>query len=326
MARSLPTKKRSHLMADDEFNGSLTERMLSKAVPLDEVMLELYKNKGRYAQQSKMLRDRNMGHMGDQYYYRDDRLAPQLNALNMMIAADQAPDREGWLGALSPYRGSGKKVALDYNMYMGDANGGVLPKHRDVANVWNDATAQRTLPHELEHTMQMARPYGADKVTSNFFGQRVPVGALGDHLNKQMFENAMKLSDEQRERIFPAANAFDDPSEFKASLAAHVVLLASMGVDFLDTKEGKILFPDKESQAYFIKVIHPGIKSMWAYREDKNAPPGVPKQYKGRKSYAQQGLQAIKDWWNDAPEQQSMLELDRAKAKPKQPVRSRKAK
>jgi hypothetical protein len=301
------------------------ERMLSKAVPLDDLILELYKNKGLYQEQSAALLKNRQGHMADQYYYRDPELKKELGALNLMVAAEQAPNTDGWLGALGPYRNQGKQLALDYNRHQTDVNGVVRFSDRNIANVYNDMSSPKTIPHELEHTLQLGRPPGADTVQSDF-GQRVPLGAIGDSFFWKLMENAKKLNPEQQQRVFPAGNAFNSQMELFANIAAHSVVLASMGVDFLDTEEGKLLFPDKEAQAYFIKAIHPGIKSMWAYREDKNGKGGTRKPQKGPRSYAQKGYDAIKSWWNESPKQMSMLELDKSRAKKKAPTHSRKVK
>ena len=66
----------------------------------------------------------------------------------------------------------------------------------------------------------------------------------------------------EKTMMFPAENAFDNPSEVLANIAAVAQSMAVQGKDFLQTPEGQALFPTDADKNYFYNAVLTGVTSL----------------------------------------------------------------
>lgn len=236
------------------------------APKLSDVLEELKRNKAVYQQTyDKLARNKDIWKG-----YSLFRNPVALAAFNLFSTAAKTKDPDSYLATLTPYGDS--RVRIDFNAPApsSGAKGHVDYDQPSVANLYSEAYAPTTLPHELEHTLQITRPIPT--IGGNDSNKGVPVGALSDEQGRALSSRISALPAKHKAKMFHAENAFDNDYETRANIASYAQNLAAKGVSFLDTPEGKALYPDRAAQDYFVKTIMPGTVSMYGYREDRNAP------------------------------------------------------
>lgn len=192
-------------------------------------------------------------------------------AYQLMQIAKGTSDPERYLESLNPYFDSQIKFDIGSSPLGGyversKPNIAVMTQLRDIKN---------TLPHELEHTLQLQRGKGLD------------------YEDKDIMFRGARLPEEMKRKIFTALNSFENPKETYANVAAYAHLVNAAGGDFVNTPEGKALLPDRKAQSdYYLKTM-PGVDSAFGYRENQGEPPEVKKRIDPRQSYARQAMQLL---------------------------------
>lgn len=189
-------------------------------------------------------------------------------AFDLYSVAQKSPNPDAYLATLLPYGKSQLDIKEQTHPRLG---GRVQESAPNIAEVYSANTgAASTVPHELEHTLQLQQmPQVRGDLLS--FGRRVPQGALGDVEWRKLQERRQNLPAEQHSAVFDSANAMSSTNEQLANIAARAQNLAAQGVSFLDTPEGKALYPDRAAQEYYYATVMPGIPKMYGFREDIGA-------------------------------------------------------
>lgn len=206
------------------------------------------------------------------------------SAIQLLNVANKTPDPDRYLETLNPYFDSQLNIDTRYNAFGRPNIGGfVSTKAPNIANIASLQGIENTVPHELEHTLQLGK--GKDQqFRGDSFDANKPAQALYDRLNA--------LDPEVRKQIAQGSNIASHPHELLANIAAYSALSHAKGVDFINTPEGKALFPNKEAQAYYYNAILPGVPSIYGYRENAGTEPYV---RDPRDSYAVQALGYLKN-------------------------------
>ena len=191
-------------------------------------------------------------------------------AYRLMQTAKTTSNPERYLESLNPYFDSQVK----FNIGAGDLAGYVDKDKPNLAVYQRLEELENTIPHELEHTLQLQRGKGLD------------------YKDIDIIRRGVVLPDEMRQKIFSAKNSFANPMEAYANVAAYAHLVNAAGGDFVNTPEGKALLPDRKAQSdYYLKTL-PGVDSAFGYRENQGEPPNVRK-IDSRQSYARKAMQRL---------------------------------
>jgi hypothetical protein len=192
-----------------------------------------------------------------------------MAVLGLIHSAKQSGDPERFLESLAPYYD--KKAKFDFTDRLGPTNYVMPIVAPSTANIGskgrrgeNDIRSNPTSNiffHEMEHTLQNeARGYPSSVLNA----------LTNDAFLSDMDKDALKRAKEYRSTnptiekamMFPAENAFDNPSEVLANIAAVAQGMAVQGKDFLQTPEGQALFPTDADKNYFYNAVLPGVTSM----------------------------------------------------------------
>lgn len=164
-----------------------------------------------------------------------------IYAMRLLQAANATPDPARYLEALNPYLDS--QLQFELNPFTREAgyvsksepNKVVIQRLEEVAN---------TIPHELTHTLQLGK--GANPNFEN---------------NTQAFVRARGLPAEMRKSVFPSANV-DNIKEVWANVNARAHEVNAAGGDFINSPEGKALFPTNTEQRDYYTNAMPGVNSI----------------------------------------------------------------
>jgi hypothetical protein len=192
-----------------------------------------------------------------------------MAVLGMLHSAKQSGNPERFLESLAPY--FDQKVKFDFSDRRGPS-GYVLPiVAPNTANIAQKGV-QANSPsfanptsniffHELEHTLQ-----NKDRGYPSAVANALTNDALLSRMDKDMLKRAKEYRftnpTMDKARAFPAENAFDNPSETLANIAAAAQGMAMQGKDYLQTEEGQALFPTDTDKNYFYNATLPGVTSM----------------------------------------------------------------
>jgi len=174
-------------------------------------------------------------------YYPGRMSQTQQEAIRLLQAANQSSNPDRWLESLSPY----DRANLEFNINNSNMAGYVDKSAPNKAVVQNMQEAFNTVPHELTHTLQMNNRAGVDLSKDN-----------------DILERARYLSPEMRNSVFPSANRFDNPLEAWANINSRAHNVAAEGGDFINSPEGRALFPDQAAQRDYYTKAMPGVNSI----------------------------------------------------------------
>jgi hypothetical protein len=194
-----------------------------------------------------------------------------LEAYRLMQAAKETGNPDRYLESLNPYFDS----QIKFDIGAGDLAGYVDRDKPNLAVYQKLRDIENTVPHELEHTLQLQR------------------GKKLDYQDDDIIRRAKAMPDDMRRKIFSSKNSFENPMEAYANAAAYAHLVNAAGGDFVNTPEGRALLPDRKSQSdYYLKTM-PGVDSAFGYRENQGEPPVVGIKNDPRLSYAQQVMRKL---------------------------------
>lgn len=206
------------------------------------------------------------------------------NAAELLQTANKTPDPVRYFETLNPYTDSRISFNTGYNAFGRPNIGGYVDtREPNIANIVNLRGIENTVPHELEHTLQLQK--GKDQ---QFQGK--PFNDVG--YAQTVFDRLNAMPEEQRKLIAQGANVARHPDELLANIAAYSALSHAKGIDFINTPEGKALFPDAEGQSYYYNAILPNVRSIYGYRENAGTQKYV---NDPRDSYATQAVGFLKN-------------------------------
>lgn len=228
----------------------------------------------------------------------------EIGALTLLLSARQSgADPEEYLSRLAPYFDS----EVQYSPVISNLYGVV--KWEDPQRAIVTASSRQlgqlgtTLPHELEHTLQMTRPDDPAYSQVTRFSNSPVTGDLTrrfgtwDEKYDDLQENLQALPEEQRNEItgkHPVFGAYmGRGSELMARLRAREMLDAAKGQDFYQSEMGQALLPTDEMRAYMVGSTLPGVASAtppWSFERTDEAPTSVEDQ---SKSYARRILEML---------------------------------
>lgn len=239
--------------------------------------------------------------VGGGKYYPGRMSQTQLEAIRLLQAAKQTSNPDRWLETMQPYDKANIEFNLNNSTEAGyvdkdDPNRAVIQNMRDVAN---------TVPHELTHTLQLNRGAG-----------------MGLDSDMGLLDRAQTLSPDMRNSVFPSANRFDNPLEAWANINSRAHNVAAEGGDFINSPEGKALFPDQVDQRDYYTKAMPGVNS-WTPDTGTFVPNNESFMNKAKRvmGFADGGMitdiqdpatEAIKDTVRD-PQAAKMLDMDLAR-------------
>lgn len=212
-------------------------------------------------------------------------------SLRLLGMANRTPNPNRYLESLNA---SYPTSQLNFDVDNENSIRGFVKKDQpNIANITNLSFGQNTIPHELEHTLQFragAMPIDpamttADKVLANDRKSREGYKILG---------RMGSMDEEMRNSVFPSSNYKDNYNETNANIAAYALRSAARGEDFINTPEGRALFPDEASQRYYYNNILPQVTSMSGLRENANLRPFEPRNPNA--SYANQLVRGVKNF------------------------------
>jgi len=192
-----------------------------------------------------------------------------MAVLGMLHSAKQSGNPERFLESLAPY--FDQKVKFDFSDRRGPS-GYVLPiVAPNTANIANKGVSANSpsfgIPtsniffHELEHTLQN-KDRGYPSAVANALTNDALLGRMDKDILKRAKEYRFTNPTMDKAKAFPAENAFDNPSETLANIAAAAQGMAMQGKDYLQTEEGQALFPTDADKNYFYNATLPGVTSM----------------------------------------------------------------
>jgi hypothetical protein len=192
-----------------------------------------------------------------------------MAVLGMLHSAKQSGNPERFLESLAPY--FDQKVKFDFSDRRGPS-GYVLPiVAPNTANIAQKGVQANSpsfaIPtsnvffHELEHTLQN-KDRGYPSAVANALTNDALLGRMDKDILKRAKEYRFTNPTMDKARAFPAENAFDNPSETLANIAAAAQGMAMQGKDYLQTEEGQALFPTDADKNYFYNATLPGVTSM----------------------------------------------------------------
>lgn len=164
-----------------------------------------------------------------------------IYAMRLLQAANQTPDPARYLESLNPYLDS--QLQFELNPYSNVA-GYVLKSEPNKVVIQRLEQVENTIPHELTHTLQLGK--GANPDLEN---------------NTQAFARARGLPADMKSSVFPSTNV-TDMTELWGNVNARAHLVNAAGGDFINSPEGKALFPTNTEQRDYYANAMPGVNSI----------------------------------------------------------------
>jgi hypothetical protein len=212
-------------------------------------------------------------------------------SLRLLGMANRTPNPNRYLESLNAtYRDS--QLKFDINDQDG-IRGFVHPNQPNVANITYLGFGENTIPHELEHTLQHSARTNP-KVEKLSFAETSVANQQKNYQASEALGRSNKMPEEQKNAIFPSSNYKESFNEFNANIASYAFRAAAKGEDFINTPEGRALFPDEASQRYYYNNILPQITSASGLRENANLKPYQPRNPNA--SYANQLVRSVKNF------------------------------
>ena len=165
----------------------------------------------------------------------------ELQAYRLMQAAKATPDANRYLESLNPYFDS----QLKFDIGAGSDAGYVEPKVPNLAVVQQLQDVKNTIPHELTHTLQLGKGANVDL-----------------ERDKQTMQRAQALPAAMQQSVMSSKNGFDDMQEVWANINARAHEVNAAGGDFINSPEGRALFPTNTEQRDYYTNAMPGVNSM----------------------------------------------------------------
>lgn len=201
-------------------------------------------------------------------------------AVRLLEAANKSGNPERYLETMSPYHDS----QLRFNTYDSDSpypewGGWVDPDDPRVANVNMHPSGDIIVPHELAHTKQ-------------FLSGQVDQKPL---LNNPVYDSAKDLPEDVRKNVLWGGNAGDNPMELWANIEAYAHKYNAAGGDFINSPEGRAMFPTPELQREYYTRTIPETSSATPSTGTfvANPPPPPAPVDRSNQSYAQQAMRAL---------------------------------
>lgn len=212
-------------------------------------------------------------------------------SLFLLLMANREPDPERYLESLSAaYGGSQLKFDVKkHPLY----SGAVYPSRPNIGEIYRLDNGQNTIPHELEHTLQLNARLNSKREPLSYVNRSIANQNKGFQFG-ELLSREREMPEEQRKSIFPAPNYRDNDREFNANIAAYALQTNARGEDFINTPEGKALFPDKKSQKYYYENILPQVTSAYGFAENENKKPFQPRN--PNESYANKLVRNVKNF------------------------------
>jgi hypothetical protein len=221
-----------------------------------------------------------------------DRTPLTSASLYLLGMANRTPDPERYLESLNAaYADSQLKFDIHNHPLM--ARGAVKLDKPNVSEIYDLSFGQNTIPHELEHTAQLKAKTNPNRQKLSFAENSI-ANQQKNFQFSELFNRERKMPEEQRNAIFTAGNYRDNDREFNANIAAYALRAAARGEDFINTPEGRELFPDRASQMYYYNNILPQVPSMFGLRENAELKPFEPRNPNA--SYANQLVRNVKNF------------------------------
>ena len=215
------------------------------------------------------------------------------SSLYLLGMANRTPDPERYLESLNAAYGDAQ-LKFDIKDHPFMARGAVYPERPNVGEIYNLRFGENTIPHELEHTAQL-RAKTNPKVEPLSFASNSIANQQKNFQFSELLNRENKMPEESRKSIFPASNYKNSDKEFNANIAAYALRAAARGEDFINTPEGRELFPDKASQMYYYNNILPQVPSIRGLRENAELKPFQPRDPNA--SYANQLVRNVKNFF-----------------------------
>ena len=228
------------------------------AVPtVRELVAEIGKNPARY----------------EAKYPAKDFTPLEMQAYQLMQAAKTTPNAGRYLESLNPYFDS----QLRFDIGAGGDAGYVKFKEPNIAVMQKLQDVKNTIPHELTHTLQLGKGKGVEL-----------------ERDQQVMQRAQAMPIEMQKTMMPSGNRFDDMREVWANINARAHEVNAAGGDFINSPEGRALFPTPEKQREYYTKSMPGVNSLTPSTGTfaANAPAPAPAD-RSKQSYAQQALRAL---------------------------------
>lgn len=213
-------------------------------------------------------------------------------SLYLLHTANKTPDPERYLESLNAAYGS-SQLKFDLKKHPLGYGGAVYPNRPNISEVYQLDFAENIIPHELEHTAQFNAKTNPKKERLSF-SENAIARDQKNFQGSQLFNRESKMPKEISKPIFFGTNYRDNFNEFNANIAAHSLLAAARGEDFINTPEGRELFPDKASQMYYYNNILPQVPSIRGLRENAELKPFEPRDPYA--SYAGQAIRKVKNF------------------------------
>lgn len=169
------------------------------------------------------------------------KLTPEnIYAIRLLQAANKTQNPERYLESLSPYHNSQLQYSLD--PYIKDV-GAVYKDEPNKAVIHSLRGVENTIPHEMTHTLQLGKGFNPDI-----------------EANTQAFDRAQALPTDMRRSVFPSTNV-DNMKELWANINARAHEVNAAGGDFINSPEGKAMFPTPREQRDYYASAMPGVNS-----------------------------------------------------------------
>lgn len=223
---------------------------------------------------------------------RKDRTPFTSASLYLLGMANRTPDPERYLESLNAAYGS-SQLKFDIKNHPLMARGSVSPETPNVGEIYDLSVGQNTIPHELEHTAQLKAKTNP-KVSPLSFASNSIANQQKNFEFSELFNRERKMPEERSRAIFSAGNYRENDREFNANIAAYALRAAARGEDFINTPEGRELFPDRASQMYYYNNILPQVPSIRGLRENAELKPFEPRDPYA--SYAGQAIRKVKNF------------------------------
>jgi hypothetical protein len=222
---------------------------------------------------------------------RKDRTPLTQTSLYLLGMANRSPNPERYLESLSAaYGGSQLKFDIRQNPLV---RGLVNPDRPNIGEVYDLSIGENTIPHELEHTLQLNAKANPRGEPLNFGESSIARGNRGFQFG-ELLRREREMPQEQRDTVFPSGNYRDNDREFNANIAAYALRVNARGEDFINTPEGRALFPDEKSQKYYYQNILPQVTSAYGFASNENRKPFQPRN--PNESYANKLVRNVKNF------------------------------
>lgn len=222
---------------------------------------------------------------------RKDRTPLTSTSLYLLGMANRTPDPERYLESLNAaYGGSQLKFDIKDNPLV---RGAVSYDRPNLAEVYGLNFGENTIPHELEHTLQLNAKANPRGEPLSFGESSIARGNKGFQFG-ELLRREREMPQAQREAVFPSGNYRDNDREFNANIAAYALRSAARGEDFINTPEGRALFPDEKSQKYYYQNILPQVTSAYGFASNENKAPFQPRD--PNESYANKLVRNVKNF------------------------------